>query len=62
MCGAYTGEWPEDCRWVLSYHGRQKHAAQWVVETYSDRDDYVNDEGTQRWITASKQVIAEESE
>lgn len=54
-----AGEWAEDLRWVLGPHGKQKHMAEWVVEKYDGRDDYESSETVQRWIAASKQVLAD---
>jgi len=55
-----AGEWAEDFRWVLSPHGRQKHTAEYIIEKYAERDDYLDNTTVQRLVTASKQVLADE--
>jgi hypothetical protein len=52
-----AGEYMEDHTWVLSPHGKQKHVAQWVVDNYEDRTDYVDNHTLHKWVMASKQIL-----
>lgn len=52
-----AGEYMEDHTWVLSPHGKQKHVAQWVVDSYDGRTDYDSNVTLHKWLIASKQVL-----
>lgn len=53
-----AGEMCEDYTWVLGPHGKQKHVAEWVLEKYEGRSDYDDNDTVQRWLFASKQILA----
>ena len=43
----------------LNAHGQTVECAQWVVDNYSDREDYKDNKTVQLWLQGSIQVINE---
>lgn len=42
---------------TLVYHGSSKDVAQWVVDSYADREDYKNNKSVQEWVEASRKIL-----